>query len=234
MRHAGLLQLLLLCSALSVASGFIPGGHALLTGMAARSPARALPGISRARWARTGPGLCTMMDVGSAAFDVTRARIRLEGLNTYGVVSALVMNASLRLFTTTNVRLDDGRFDKYISVLFLIGLTGCVLCGAYTTVIFTLIQLYAKTSLGMSMDERYETFFRATQPYRVCGFRTFLACLCSFCGSFSLAILLKLRKQPLRWVFFSISAVAGAAMSRHWFKVVALASEHIFAVPPGT
>lgn len=174
-----------------------------------------------------------MMDVGSAALDVTRARIRLEGLNTYGVVSALVMNASLRLFTATNVKLDDGRFDKYIGTFFLLGLTGCVLCGAYTTVVFTLIQLYAKTSLGMSMDERYETFFRATQPYRVCGFRTFLACLCSFCGSFSLAILLKLRKQPLRWVFFGVSAAAGAAMARHWFKVIDLASEHIFTASAG-
>ena len=37
------------------------------------------------------------------AFDVTRERIKLEALSSYGVVTALIMNAALRLLSTVNL-----------------------------------------------------------------------------------------------------------------------------------
>ena len=37
------------------------------------------------------------------AFDVTRERIKLEGLSSYGVVTALIMNAALRLLSTVDL-----------------------------------------------------------------------------------------------------------------------------------
>jgi len=50
-----------------------------------------------------------------AAFDLTRARIRLEGLSSYGVIAVLLMNSALRLYTSVpkNQRSRRGRCQNW-------------------------------------------------------------------------------------------------------------------------
>ena len=100
--------------------------------------------------------------------EVNRARIRLEGLNAYAVIAALIMNSALRIFTTTCVpgaRVDSS-LERAISILVLLASTVSILAGSYTTVVFTLVGLYAKTALGRQMDAAYIEFFARTVCYR--------------------------------------------------------------------
>lgn len=131
-------------------------------------------------------------------FDLQRERIRLEALSSYSVLTALIMNASLRLYTSVSSpeNSDTKQVQKINYLIFLISCATCVLSGTYTTLIFSLIGIYSKTSLGMEKDAAYFQFIEKTTAYRRIGFRFFLVNLFSFLISFVMSIIFK--TQSLR------------------------------------
>ena len=178
----------------------------------------------------------------SPAVDLTRVRVRLEGYTSYSVVSALIMNAALRVLTSTAVEIKPQTWKTRVAQsAFLIFITISVLCGAYTTVNFALVSVYAKTAIGIGLDEQCATLLKLTQPYRAMAFRSFVGCLSSFCFAFPLAIYFKLRveieKGEDAWKSRA-PAVATAAlligfaitlrMCRDWISIISTATEHVY------
>ena len=110
------------------------------------------------------------------------------------VTTALLMNAALRIFSSTPKKLQDlseikdedakklARVENYVTVAFSALVTITILSGMYTTITFSLLALYSKTALGMSIDEKYIEFFRMTEPIRQIGFDTYLISLLCFKG----------------------------------------------------
>ena len=163
------------------------------------------------------------------AFDVTRERIKLEGLSSYGVVTALIMNAALRLLSTVDLGADarGTLFEKVVQSLFVACIVVSVLAGIHTTVVFTLVSIYAKTALGRNLDSGYVDFLVLTSPLRAQGFKSFITALGSFSISFPLAVFLKMRGRA-GWIALCSCTVAALGMIRVWLKIIRLASEHIF------
>jgi len=144
------------------------------------------------------------------------------------VVAALILNASLRLFTSVPLDLDKTRERRLITFVFMTTSVLCVLSGAYTTVVFTLIQLYAKRALGMSLDESYLSFFEQTAKYRTWGFYAFLWCLKSFTVSFSCSLFLKIERKDWRYVTGITTVVAMSIMLHHWYDILHIATLTLF------
>jgi hypothetical protein len=72
------------------------------------------------------------------------------------------------------------------------GISVCVgfLAAVYTTVVFALFGLYAKTALGTGDDTGYLELLGATGSIRVRGFQSFLLCLFSFNMAFLMNLVL--------------------------------------------
>ena len=101
-----------------------------------------------------------------AEFD--RIGLKLGALNTYAVVGALMMNAGLRLHSAVKMRRSTRRY-RAVSFVFSICNVISVLCGAYSTVIFTLLTLYSKSALGLNRDAYFMVFYAETQKIRKSG-----------------------------------------------------------------
>ena len=140
-------------------------------------------------------------------FNLGRAKIRLEGLNHYAGVSALLLNGALRLFTSTPKKLDKRKDENVVKILFLISITATIILGGYNATVFSLLSLYSKTLLGMSMDEEFQTFFEETASIRKSAFTSFVGTILSFNISFVLSLYLQYQ-GPVRWWITSGSALA--------------------------
>jgi hypothetical protein len=142
-----------------------------------------------------------------SAFDVGRAKFRLEGLSHYASVSALLLNAALRMFSSTPKKLDHRKHENVMKIAFLVFITATVICGAYTTMVFSLSSLYAKSFLGMGMDDEYLDFIEATSEIRKTAFLSFVATILSFNFSFVLSLYLSY-EGPVRFWITTITTVA--------------------------
>eukprot|EP00521_Asterionellopsis_glacialis_P018520 CAMPEP_0195293864 /NCGR_PEP_ID=MMETSP0707-20130614/13559_1 /TAXON_ID=33640 /ORGANISM="Asterionellopsis glacialis, Strain CCMP134" /LENGTH=216 /DNA_ID=CAMNT_0040354675 /DNA_START=87 /DNA_END=734 /DNA_ORIENTATION=- len=159
----------------------------------------------------------------STGFDLTRTGIRLEGLSSYGVISALLMNASLRVFSMTPRQITKGtsqnknqhKVERYAEIMFLSFVALSILTGFYTTVVFTLLGLYSKTALGMGKDDAFVKFFIQTEAIRSLAFQSFIISLTSFTASFCLSLFLQYEGK-LRWCASGSSAVLVAYGFLHW------------------
>jgi hypothetical protein len=96
-------------------------------------------------------------------FGSSKPFIRLEGLSSYVVISALLMNAALHVFSATSKKLDSsssskisfggGNANNTANVNFVVSVIAFVVAGSYATVVFSLLGLYSsKTALGMGLD----------------------------------------------------------------------------------
>ena len=119
------------------------------------------------------------------------------------------------------------RVEKVIQSLFVACIVVSVLAGIHTTVVFTLVSIYAKTALGRNLDSGYVDFLVLTSPLRAQGFKSFITALGSFSISFPLAVFLKMRGRA-GWIALCSCTVAALGMIRVWLKIIRLASEHIF------
>jgi len=168
------------------------------------------------------------------AFDLTRARIRLEGLHAYVVVATLMLNASLRLFSSVSKRgtLDEqgegDRVNNAAKILFAVTMVASVLSGLHTTVAFSLLGMYVKTALGMGKDLAEINFFDATQGVRVTAFRTFLVSLVAFNTGFILSLFLNYENKTLRWGLAGIATAVSLWSWYQWSHIMVLASSLIF------
>ena len=165
---------------------------------------------------------------GEPLFDLTRVRIRLEGLHSYEVVTALFMNAALRLFSSTPKTLKAGEKSENIAkILFTIAIGCSVIAGAYTTVVFTLLGLYSKSAIGLGKDLAFVAFFDATASIRRSAFVGFILTLISFELSFVLSLFLNYEGR-MRWYASGIAAVAALTSWWSWNHIMGIAGQLLF------
>lgn len=160
------------------------------------------------------------------AFDPTRARIRLEGLHSYVVVSTLMLNASLRLFSSTPKPLVKGEKTKNTAkILFTAAIVASVLSGLYTTISFSLLGMYVKTAIGMNKNPT--AFFDATQNIREHAFGAFIVSLSSFNASFILSLFLNYEGR-MKWWVAGIAAALSLLSWMQWSTIMSIATQLIF------
>lgn len=128
------------------------------------------------------------------------------------VTTALLMNAALRIFSTTPKKMQDlteikdedakklAKIENYVTIAFSALVTVTILSGMYTTITFSLLALYSKTALGMAIDDKYLEFFRMTEPIRQIGFDTYLISLLCFKGSFICSLFLTFKGRLRYWL----------------------------------
>ena len=191
---------------------------------------------------RAGAVVAAAAGGGSNVFDLTRVRIRLEGLQSYGVVTALLMNAVLRLYSMTPRQLKPGdtRINNVTKAVFTVFCIISVLCGAYTTVVFSLLGLYSKSAIGMGHDQAFLDFLKATASFRKLAFDAFLTCLLSFKITFVLALFITTTPKDTtvdkdghkfqygRWVFTSIGLAGSVVSFWHWKIIMQIAKVLLF------
>lgn len=164
---------------------------------------------------------------GARALDLGRTKMRLDGLHQYGVVAALLMNAALRLFSSTPkiIQPNERKVDKYAKVAFTVAVALCVALGSYTSVVFALLGLYSKRALGMSKDAAFVEFFEATSSIRELSFDSFFYMLLCFKASFLLSIFLNYKDNPrLRWCVTVIVLAADAYAWWNWSLILKYAA----------
>jgi hypothetical protein len=190
------------------------------------SPAVFLPQMTSVVSESSSFSLMTSLLVmgGASQLVVDRFKLRLDGLHTYGVISSLLMNGSLRLFSSTPKRFDQKqRFNNIIKVLFSITATISIISGSYTTIVFSLLGLYAKRALGRGMDAETLEFFEQTTSIRDLGYDTFLASLITFQISFALSLFLN-HDEGLNWKLALFAGILGVACWYKWSTVMQLAN----------
>lgn len=181
---------------------------------------------------------------GTDALNLQRVEIRLEGLQSYGVVTALLMNAVLGLYSMTpkDLKPGDTRVNNIAKAVFTLFCIFSVVSGTYTTVVFSLLSLYSKSAIGVGQDRAYLEFLRATAMFRKIAFDTFLICLLTFKLSFVLALFLTLTPPADvdgdifgmrimnygRWVFTGLALLGSVASWYHWQIIIDIAGGLLF------
>ena len=134
-----------------------------------------------------------------------RVKIRIDGFGTYAVVSALILNACLRVFTSTTTTTvskisPDGTkvlTTPLSSGLFLSTTALTFLQALHSTIVFTLVPIYAKTCLGLGLDAAFTKFLVATSLHRKIGFNCFVGSISTFLLAFSSAFYIKVVHLPM-------------------------------------
>ena len=98
---------------------------------------------------------------------IRSSQLRIDGFGTYAVVSALVLNACLRLYTSTQTPppypITKPNGDEVIKstrsgLIFLTTVTMSFLQSLHSAIVFTLIPIYIKTCLGLGLDGKFVEF----------------------------------------------------------------------------
>ena len=172
------------------------------------------------------------MSLAAAAFDLTRTRVRLESYGSSAVVAALLMNAALRLYSSTDI--DGGQTDDLpewarhlIKSLFTVAVSVSVLGGTYATVVNCLCGVYAKTALGLGLNEQCLEYLAMTRCFRATSFQCFVASLVSFTISFPLSLFYK-TKGSARWLILGAGALITIMMVKDWITILGLANAIVY------
>ncbi len=178
----------------------------------------------------------------NAALDFDLAKTRLEGLS-YGTVTALVIAAALAVVGNTDFEelspIPDKRssptrernmirFDNILKIGFSICMVISIACGIYTTVVFTLMDIYGKTALGLGLNDSFVDFFNACAQYRQYGFYSFLSCLLTFNVGWLISVLLSYEGK-MRVMMAAPAFVLGIVGMIHYREIFNLASTLIYA-----
>jgi len=194
-------------------SGAIPG-------FAAFQPAGILQTTSTALGAGVSPSAAMMGTLASlrggstGAFNSALESQSMGVLSSYGVVTVLILNSALRLYTSSKFKKDGSKYDWVAPSLFNIFTGVCVISGAFTGVMFQLLNLYSKTALSMGNEAGYLAFKASTASFRKVGFYTFITCLATFTSSFVLTFYEKVKDdRRLGWpLFYFIGILALVGM----------------------
>jgi hypothetical protein len=197
------------------------------TGAAAPAPAlhMAAPALLLQNLARGGAA--------QGIIDMDRTKIRLDGLASYSVIAALLLNNCRHMFSSTNKRNDEAApktlkiFKTAFTALAIIS----IVSGMYTTVVFSLLGLYSKTALGMGKDSSYFEFFAATERYRKLAFDAFLLSLVSFEVAFIASVFIDLNQGSNRssqWWATALAAACVAFSLWDWGSIIGIARRLLF------
>eukprot|EP00415_Alexandrium_ostenfeldii_P004956 UN4956 len=170
-------------------------------------------------------------DVNEFSFDDTqmaRVNMRLDGMDSYSVLGALISGFSLQMLSGITIDDFDTSFKYFFAVLFCISGTLTTIFALYGTVIFALNCLHGKAGIGMKKDEGYIRYITQTAAYRECAF---LALMGSFVGIIATLVCLLFMRSPLLPACISVVVAACfvSVAARHVNDVMGLATEHIFS-----
>ena len=168
----------------------------------------------------------------TAALDMGRVRMRLEGLQLYATLTALLTNGCLRLYSSIKAsksESDSSRWETIALDLFYICTAVSILSGSYTTIVFGLLSLYCKTALGRGLDQPFLEFWAATTDIRESALESFLYTLVSFELAFILSLVLRFRGRR-RKLLVSLACVMSLMSFRRWTQIMILASKHLFPI----
>lgn len=115
--------------------------------------------------------------------DYFRQATRVQAWDEYVLVSVLCTSISygaLQTFALDPAHEGIVLYELYVETAVHITAGIAVLTGLYSTMVFSLSILYARTALGMERDPQYDSFLRNTEQIRVNAFRSFSASLFSF------------------------------------------------------
>jgi len=164
-----------------------------------------------------------------ALIDLTRTRIRLEGLQSYAIVTTLLMNAALRIFSCTPKTLKTKEtVDNIAKIIFAFNILVTVITGSYTTITFTLLGVYSKTALGLGRDDKFLEFFERTAYNRKSAFQSFFASIITFQCSFILSLFLNYENR-FRWVISSFAIALSFLFWWKWSSIVYTAGHVLFS-----
>lgn len=116
------------------------------------------------------------------SLDLHREGLRLEGLGTYGLISALLMNAAITLYFNTNRQhsAESTPRDRTVQTTFCVTSIMSILSCFSTTLVFSLMGLYSKSLLGIGRDSSYVEFMEGTRLIRNFTFKSFRLSLLLF------------------------------------------------------
>jgi len=170
-----------------------------------------------------------------AVFDLGRENLKLQSMATYSTITALVMNASLRLYTSQKFEIDvdeHGNRPKRVKTMesvFTASTILCIVSGMFTAVLFNILGIYSREALGMGNESGYMAFTAATAIYRKWGFRAFLTTCLSFVTSFVLSIVEKTSNEDRVGQYILIASIILLMFSvYHLQTVLALATKLIY------
>jgi hypothetical protein len=110
--------------------------------------------------------------------DLSREQIRLESFEGYILVSVLTATSSFGTLEQLPAPEEAG-MEAWHATIQAVSCASALL-GMYSCVIFTLIQLYGKTAIGMNRDAMHDYFLNQTGNIRIRGFKVcilVLSCL---------------------------------------------------------
>jgi hypothetical protein len=181
----------------------------------------------------------TAVTANNLPFDLDLAKIRLEGLSYYGTVTALIIAANLTMMgyidskpipipeNSSQHERDLVKFNNILKVCFGLCMDLSIACGIYTTIVFTLMDIYGKTSLGLGINDAFVEFFSACSRYRQYAYFSFLATLISFNAGWLISVILG-HEGKMRWRMSAPVCFVGVVSLFHYRDILILARNHIF------
>eukprot|EP00980_Cylindrotheca_fusiformis_P003963 scaffold871_cov130-Cylindrotheca_fusiformis.AAC.40 len=178
--------------------------------------------------------------------DLSRISMRLEGLQVYATLAALLTNACLELYCS-NIRVPkeqeqevdekkgSGGGDEKQKTRKLNwsveGFFACtavsVLLGSYTTIVFGLLSILSKTALGRGLDVEFMEFWAQSAGIRSSAFESFLGSLICFELSFIMSLFLKLKGRRRKYLV-GLASLMFLLSLRRWVSLLRLASKLLF------
>jgi len=169
------------------------------------------------------------------ALDMGRENMKLSSMALYTTITALIMNACLRLYTSQKFEFghdQDGKRPRSIQILesiFTATSIVCIVCGVYTSVLFCVLGIYSREALWMNNIEGYLLFQQATAVLRKWGFRSFLMTSLSFLTCFLTSVVEKTSNEDRAGqiiLVVSILLVLAGCFKIH--TVLTLATKYIY------
>jgi len=165
------------------------------------------------------------------ALDMVTESHHLAVLSSYAVLTVLVLNSALRIYTSAKFKRDPSKkYDSFLPNLFFFFSGVCVITGIFTGIMFQLLGIYSRSALGMGNLAGYAAFKAATESFRRLGFQTFLTCL----GSFVVIFLIHFRNMTNEGgrfgdKVFSLIAILALLGGVALKEALNLATVHVFA-----
>ena len=166
----------------------------------------------------------------STTLDIGRVRMRLEGLQLYATLTALLTNGCLRLYSCINPNKEpqeESRLEGIALDSFFVCTAISVLSGSYSTIVFGLLSLYSKTALGRGLDEPFLQFWSATTAIRESALESFLYTLISFEAAFILSLFLRFKGRR-RKLLVTLACLLSFHSFRRWTQIMILSSRYLF------
>ena len=207
-------------------------GALLLPQLLERTPTGAISPLGTALSLRGGEASAAVDHVLDAV-TTGRMKTRLESYGSLAVIAALLMNAALRMWSSAPADHDfSGKpwVRRLLRNVFLVASAISIIGGLYSTVIFALVGVYAKSAMGLGLDQQCAIFLKVTHIYRREAYNSFVAALVSFVLSFELAIVAKLKDEAaaVKGAVVGASSLASGFLCERCFRVLQHAYQLVY------